>query len=251
MADSTRLLVEKHWMLFVDGENFTKRGQAVLEEAKVMPVGATHWRKDVFLWLPRHSGTAPFIAPSSWPFMASSPPSVPQPQAHFADRAYYYTSMPYENQTLVTATKLALREIGFEPRMFQRRREKAKVAELPPGDDRDDALARWKSKAVDLALATDVLTLAGERRYEVAVLFAGDADYVPVVEAVKRLGRHVVLGFFAGRGHGLSDDLRIAADEFVDLSPYLVRSWTADRDIRQRESQTAANEGVAAVKSDE
>jgi len=171
MADSTRLLIEKHWMLFVDGENFTKRGQAVLEEANLKPVGATHWREDVFLWLPTHKGTEPFIAPSSWPFMRTTSPSVPQPQAHLADRAYYYTSMPYENAAVVTATRLALREIGFEPKMFPRRREKSKVAELPPGEERDEALARWTSKAVDLALATDVLTLAGEGRYEVAVLF--------------------------------------------------------------------------------
>jgi len=250
MADSTRLLIEKHWTLFVDGENFTKRGQAVLEEANLKPVGPTHWREDVLLWLPTHKGTEPFIAPSSWPFMRTTSPSVPQPQAHLADRAYYYTSMPYENAAVVTATRLALREIGFEPKMFPRRREKSKVAELPPGEERDEALARWKSKAVDLALATDVLTLAGEGRYEVAVLFAGDADYVPVVEAVKRLGRHVVLGFFAGKGHGLSDDLRISADEFVDLTPYLIKAWTADRDARQREAQTVANAGVTAATSE-
>jgi uncharacterized LabA/DUF88 family protein len=234
-------------MLFVDGENFTKRGQAVLDEASVMPVGPAHWRKDVFLWFPMDHGTAPFIAPSPWPITPSSTPAVPQPRAHAADRAYYYTSMPYENATVVTATRLALREIGFEPKMFPRRREKSKVAELPPGEERDEALARWKSKAVDLALATDVLTLAGEGRYEVAVLFAGDADYVPVVEAVKRLGRHVVLGFFAGKGHGLSDELRIAADEFVDLTSHLVNSWKVDRVIREREAQAAAQAGMAAA----
>jgi uncharacterized LabA/DUF88 family protein len=250
MANSTRLLIEKRWMLFVDGENFTKRGQAVLAEANLKPVGPAHWREDVFLWLPQKQGTTPFIAPSPWPSSLTSPPTAPQPRAHAADRAYYYTSMPYENATSVTATRLALREIGFEPKMFPRRREKSKVAELPPGEERDEASARWKSKAVDLALATDVLTLAGEGRYEVAVLFAGDADYVPVVEAVKRLGRHLVLGFFAGKGHGLSDDLRIAADEFVDLTAYLVSSWTADRDFRQRDAQTAANGGVAAAKSE-
>ena len=148
--------------------------------------------------------------------------------------------MPYESAISVTATKLALRELGFEPRLFPRRRDKSKLADVPPGDERDEVLARWKSKAVDLALATDVLTLAGEGRYEVAVIFAGDGDYVPVVEAVKRLGRHVVVGFFAGKGHGLSDDLRIAADGFVDLTPYLVNSWTAEKDRRNREEAIAA-----------
>jgi uncharacterized LabA/DUF88 family protein len=50
----------------------------------------------------------------------------------------------------------------------------------------------------------------------VAAIFAGDGDYVPVVEAVKRLGKHVVVGFFGDSG--MSDELRIAAYDFVNLS---------------------------------
>ena len=99
MAKRTRLLVEKHWMLFVDGENFTKRGQAVLKAAKVKLVGPDAWREDVLLWLPYHTATQPFIA--TWNgsrFGSTSSPAPPAPQAHAADRAYYYTSMPYENQ---------------------------------------------------------------------------------------------------------------------------------------------------------
>ena len=225
MAERTRLLVEKHWMLFVDGENFTKRGQAVLKVAKVKPVGPDAWREDVLLWLPNHTATQPFIAFWNGPrFSSTSSPAPQGPQAHAADRAYYYTSMPYENEGVVTDTRLALRELGFEPRMFPRR--------------------QGKSKAVDLALATDVLTLAGEGRYEVAVIFAGDGDYVPVVEAVKRLGRHVVVGFFAGEG--LSPELRIAADEFVDLTQDLIGAWTTARDEREREEALAADAAATA-----
>ena len=113
-----------------------------------------------------------------------------------------------------------MRERGFEPKLFKRE--------------------HGKSKAVDLALATDVLTLAGEGRYEVAVIFAGDGDYVPVVEAVKRLGRHVVVGFFAGEGHGLSDELRIAADDFVDITGYLVLYWRREHERRERDAAGAA-----------
>lgn len=193
-------------MLFVDGENFTKRGQVILEEQSVTLLPGRFWSKDVFLWLPLTQATSPFMSPPS--FAYSLDPAglrYPQPQAHAAERAYYYTSMPYSNADDVTATRLAIRELGFEPRMFPR--------------------TQGKSKAVDLALATDALTLAGEGRYEVAVIIAGDGDYVPVVEAVKRLGRHVVVGFFGAKRSGLSEELQIAADDFVDLTGYLVRTW--------------------------
>lgn len=210
-------------MLFVDGENFTRRGQEVLREAKVAPIAGERWQKDVYLWVPLLKATHPLIGHQTGFYglrQAGASYSPPPPSAHAATRAYYYTSMPYENEGAVTHTRLALREIGFEPRMFPRR--------------------QGKSKAVDLSLATDALTLAGEDRYEVAVIFAGDADYVPVVEAVKRLGRHVVVGFFGGPGAGLSDELRIAADDFVDLTGVLVRSWQQAHDAVERERTAEA-----------
>jgi uncharacterized LabA/DUF88 family protein len=119
-----------------------------------------------------------------------------------------------------------LRGLGFEPRLFKR--------------------AAGRSKAVDVALTTEVLTPAAEGRYEVAVIFAGDGDYVPLVEAVKRMGRHVVVGFF--EDSGLSPELRIAADQFVDLTPHFVRRWKADKTTREREEAAAkAAEEAAAT----
>jgi Uncharacterized conserved protein len=112
------------------------------------------------------------------------------------------------------------------------------MALTPDSFERSEAVDR---KPSNLALATDVLTLAGEHQYEVAVIFAGDGDYVPVVEAVKRLGRHVVVGFFEGAENGLSDELRIAADDFVDLAPALVRTWKSANDSRERDATIARN----------
>jgi hypothetical protein len=217
MGELTRLLIEKTWTLFVDGENFSKRGQAVLADANVKPNSASAWRRDVFLWMPNTPATEPFISPIRFPFRPDTgpPPLVAPP----ATRAYYYSSTT-SDEPQWTATRLTMRDYGFEPRLFRR--------------------VRGRSKAVDLSLATDVLTLAGEGQYEVAVLFAGDGDYVPVVEAVKRLGRHVVVGFFAGPGRGLSDELRIAADDFVELAPYLVRQWTYYRERLEQDAQRGA-----------
>lgn len=220
MANVTRLLIGRSWTLFVDGENFTIRGQKVLEAAGAAPTEVDAWRRDVFLWLPKHEPTHAFISPWPGPW-ARDESRPPAPTAPPATRAYYYTSMVYAEDDW-TRMRLAIREYGFEPRLFRR-------------------LKGGRSKAVDLALATDVLTLAGEGSYEVAVIFAGDGDYVPVVEAVKRLGRHVVVGFFEGAKNGLSDELRIAADDFVDLTPRLVQAWQSANDSRDREAKIAAN----------
>jgi hypothetical protein len=40
-------------MIFVDGENFTRRGQEALRAAGLEPVEGVFSRRDVFLWWPR------------------------------------------------------------------------------------------------------------------------------------------------------------------------------------------------------
>lgn len=218
MAYLTRLLINRSWTLFVDGENFTIRGQKVLRDAGVPPTEVDAWRRESFLWLPGQEPTHAFFSP--WPRPRFSSDTSPRPPtAPSATRAYYYTSMVYAEDDW-TRMRLTIRDYGFEPKLFRR-------------------LKGGRSKAVDLALATDVLTLAGEGHYEVAVIFAGDGDYVPVVEAVKRLGRHVVVGFFEGAQNGLSDELRIAADDFVDLGPALVSAWTGANQARERDAAIA------------
>jgi hypothetical protein len=224
MGEVTRLLIERSWTLFVDGENFTKRGQDVLSDASVKLTKEGPWRRDVFLWLPDVIATAAFISPTRL-YFPSRDPGPPPRVAPPATRAYYYSSTTADEPEW-TDVRLTMRDNGFEPRLFKR--------------------AHGRAKAVDLALATDVLTLAGEGQYEVAVIFAGDGDYLPVVEAVKRLGRHVVVGFFAGEGHGLNDELRIAADDFVDLTPRLVGRWQQFLEQREREAAIAAHAATQA-----
>ena len=80
-----------------------------------------------------------------------------------------------------------------------------------------------KAKGVDIALTKDMLGHAFLGNYEVAVLIAGDGDYVPLVEEVKRLGKRVYLLFF--QEEGLNPALRLASDEFLDLTSILVSQW--------------------------
>jgi hypothetical protein len=187
-----RLLIGREWMLFVDGENFTRRAQDLLQEAGERPeVLATQHRRDVFLW--------PSVE-ARWHAIASR--TIWDPPIGPPRRCYYYTSTGSDEPGW-TEAQLQIRDVGFEPRLFKR-------------------ITGRKAKAVDVALAADVITLGATDQYQVAVIVAGDADYVPVLESVKRLGLHVLVAFFAG---STSPQLRIAADEYVDLTESLTIDW--------------------------
>ena len=80
---------------------------------------------------------------------------------------------------------------------------------------------RRQQKAVDVLLAVDMLVGAHRLIYDLAVLVAGDADFVPVVEEVRREGRMVLV--VANRA-SLSDGLRRSADRAHELNDDL-SSW--------------------------
>lgn len=58
-----------------------------------------------------------------------------------------------------------------------------------------------------------------------AVLIVGDADYIPVIQEVQRLGKIVCVSFFTGEESGLSEELRNVPDGFFDLSPDFKERW--------------------------
>lgn len=66
-----------------------------------------------------------------------------------------------------------------------------------------------RQKGVDSLIAVDMLTGAFDQIFDVAVLVAGDADFVPVVQEVKRRGALVGL---IGEASTTSSDLRRSVD---------------------------------------
>lgn len=58
-------------------------------------------------------------------------------------------------------------------------------------------------KGVDAALVTDLLSLAWQKAYEVAVLVSGDADYIPAVEYVQSQGLKVINAAWPSKGYEL------------------------------------------------
>jgi uncharacterized LabA/DUF88 family protein len=75
---------------------------------------------------------------------------------------------------------------------------------------------RWRGD-MHVELAVDLMELAP--RIDHAVLFSGDADFVPAVAAVQRRGvRVTVVATVKGQGATAGDELRRQADAFIDLA---------------------------------
>lgn len=81
------------------------------------------------------------------------------------------------------------------------------------------------SKGVDIALTIDMLRGAYMGLYDVAVLVTGDADYIPVVREVQRLGKNVYLIAFDHPEGGLNSELRLASDQFFDATKAFCEKW--------------------------
>jgi uncharacterized LabA/DUF88 family protein len=80
-----------------------------------------------------------------------------------------------------------------------------------------DASGRRKTKGnMDIELAVDAMELAGH--VDQIVLFSGDGDFRPVVEAVQRSGvRVTVVSTISSQPPMIADELRRQADVFTDL----------------------------------
>lgn len=101
-----------------------------------------------------------------------------------------------------------IRDRGFDPVVHHEPSANRKNR----GDD-----GRWKAKTVDVALAVRVLEDAYHEVYEACYLFTSDLDFIPVIQAVKRLGKQVVV---CGYQHaiGRRSELEFVPDGFADLT---------------------------------
>jgi uncharacterized LabA/DUF88 family protein len=72
---------------------------------------------------------------------------------------------------------------------------------------------RWREqKAVDVQLTVDAIEVAYSGHVQVITLIAGDLDFVPLVESIRRAGPHVIVGAYED---SLARELRAAADRVV------------------------------------
>ncbi len=178
-------------MLFVDGENFTIRAQNVAQPNQPLVEGR-YYKRDCYVWYP--GVHANYCLRNDASLVGDS------------IRSYYYTSLVGDEQA-ITEVRRGLWDLGFTPEVFKRSSDQV------------------KSKGVDIALCKDVLSHAFQGHFDAAVLIAGDGDYVPLVEQVKRLGKLVYVWFF--EQEGLNPALRLAADRFFNLSEGFLATWNS------------------------
>ena len=176
--------------MFVDGENFCLRGQELAKSNNVPLAHGPLYKPDTFLWIPGQQALA--IPNANHPYLAA-----------FGTRSYYYASVQGDVDKIEDVED-TLWGWGFTPRVFKKNKGE-------------------KAKGVDITLAKDMLSHAFLDHYEVVCLLAGDGDYVPLVEEVKRQGKRVICCFF--KESGLNPKLRRTCDEFIDMGPILIGKW--------------------------
>jgi uncharacterized LabA/DUF88 family protein len=166
-------------MVFVDGENLAIRYGALLKEKQTPIPSHVRYKPDIYVWS---------LALNNLCFRGG------------VVRRHYYTSVQGDEDSRLAVIE-ALKDVDIEsPQVFKRTKTRG-------------------SKRVDIQLTTDLLLHASRKNFEVAVLIAGDEDYVPLVEAVTSEGRRVFVWFLSS---GMSPALRRAADRFGDLDELLL-----------------------------
>ena len=85
-------------------------------------------------------------------------------------------------------------------------------------------------KGIDIMLATDLLRLAWNDLYDVAVLVSGDGDFAYAVQAAKDIGKHVEVAAFPAN---VSWELLQVADDREFFTPdYFSELWSRKRSAR-------------------
>lgn len=100
------------------------------------------------------------------------------------------------------------RQPSFNVKVRERKSKPRKVHCADCGTDTDTcqcgAPFKWApEKGVDTAIVTDLLSLAGEGAYDVAILLSSDADHIPAVEWIQSRGKKVINATWANHGFDL------------------------------------------------
>lgn len=171
-------------MAFIDGENLVFRYQGLVAKGRIPHEDVVH-RPDVFVWRSAFSLVGFFDAV----------------------RAYYYTSLVGADDAIKELHDLIRKQRFCQnaitphpatllPRIFKKPSKSQKIS------------------TVDIQLTTDLLGHVHQHHADAVVLCTGDADFIPLAEAIVRSGKRLFIHAFS---EGLSEELARMGDEFVDL----------------------------------
>jgi hypothetical protein len=115
------------------------------------------------------------------------------------------------------AMRMGLRNYGFDPLVIDEKRNLQKQRELKRTTAPE--LVLDKAKGCDIALAIRMVTDASSGLFDACHLFTSDADFLPAVEAVRSMGKHVTVYGVRSVLPDRSPYLYVP-DDFCDLGEY-------------------------------
>ncbi len=142
-------------------------------------------------------------------------------------RSYYYTCPPYQHHPPVDDDRD--RTAGyrrFVEALSQIPRFQVREGHLRLDGFREDGRPVFTQKQVDLLLGLDAAQMARSQTVTHIALIAGDGDFVPVLEVLKREG--VCDWLVHGPRATYSRDLWLAADERLEIGIALMRAIARD-----------------------
>lgn len=133
-------------------------------------------------------------------------------------RTYYYHCMPWQSDP---PTEVERNRYAAMDRFLY------KLRQIPRVEVRLGKLAKrgeeFVQKRVDILLAVDLVRMSWDHQIQRAVLFAGDSDFVPAVQASKDAGILVQLYYGAASIH---DELLTACDDRFAITQELIDAVT-------------------------
>lgn len=144
-------------------------------------------------------------------------------------RTYYYHCLPHqssppsadERQRFASAERY-MAALSRLPR-FQ-----VRLGKLEYRGSKADGSPIFAQKRVDILLGVDMVELAATRQISRAILVAGDSDFLPAIEVVKRHGILTVLWHGTRGGHGRQstchNDLWDTCDERVEIDATVAKA---------------------------
>lgn len=120
------------------------------------------------------------------------------------ERAFFFTSVRGDEDK-VNKVRDRLHQLGFQPVVFKKQRGE-------------------RAKGVDISLTTALLSNAFMDNYDTAIVITEDADYVPVIDEVKRIGKQVFL--VTMRTDKINRDLILACDRVhSNFDTFIAHEW--------------------------
>lgn len=127
------------------------------------------------------------------------------------DRRAYFSSFSGDADGYHQAC-VALRAVGFDPRLVH---EVKRLADRRANQNLNNRLIE-KAKGVDITLAVSILEDAYHNNVDACYLFSSDVDFLPVIRAIRRFGKQVVV-FGYSNGLGSRSELEYLPDVFINL----------------------------------